>query len=30
LISMELIQQANGSYEIIDLFFKRWIQHTWR
>jgi AAA+ ATPase superfamily predicted ATPase len=29
LIGMELIQQANGSYEIIDLFFKRWIQHTW-
>ena len=29
LISMELIQQANGSYEIIDLFFKRWIQRTW-
>ena len=29
LIRMELIQQANGSYEIIDLFFKRWIQHTW-
>jgi hypothetical protein len=29
LISMELIQQSNGSYEIIDLFFKRWIQHTW-
>jgi AAA+ ATPase superfamily predicted ATPase len=28
LINMELIQQANGSYEIIDLFFKRWIQHT--
>jgi AAA+ ATPase superfamily predicted ATPase len=30
LINMELIQQANGSYEIIDLFFKRWIQHTWQ
>ncbi len=29
LISMELIQQANGSYELVDLFFKRWIQHTW-
>jgi DNA-binding MarR family transcriptional regulator len=29
LISMELIQQSNGSYEIIDLFFKRWIQYTW-
>jgi len=28
LISMELIQQANGSYEIIDLFFKKWIQQT--
>jgi len=29
LINMELIQQANGSYEIIDLFFKRWIRRTW-
>lgn len=30
LISMELIQRTNGSYEIVDLFFKRWIQQTWR
>ena len=29
LISMELIQQANGSYELVDLFFKRWVRHTW-
>jgi hypothetical protein len=29
LITLELIQPANGSYEIVDLFFKRWIQHTW-
>lgn len=29
LISMELIQQANGSYELVDLFFKRWLRHTW-
>jgi hypothetical protein len=29
LIDKELIQQANGSYEITDLFFKRWIGHTW-
>jgi len=29
LISMELIQQANGSYEIVDLFFKRWLRQTW-
>ena len=29
LIKMELIQQANGSYEMTDLFFKRWIRHTW-
>ena len=29
LINMELIQRANGSYEITDLFFKRWIQQTW-
>lgn len=29
LIRMELIQQANGSYEIVDLFFKRWLRHTW-
>jgi hypothetical protein len=29
LISMELIQRANGSYEITDLFFKRWIRQTW-
>ena len=30
LISMELIQQANGSYELVDLFFKRWVRHTCR
>jgi len=29
LISMELIQQANSSYELVDLFFKRWVRHTW-
>jgi len=29
LIRMELIQKANGGYEIIDLFFKRWIRNTW-
>lgn len=29
LINMELIQRANGSYEITDLFFKRWIRQTW-
>jgi len=29
LISKELIHQVNGSYEIIDQFFKRWIRHTW-
>jgi AAA+ ATPase superfamily predicted ATPase len=30
LIKLELIQQANGSYEIFDLFFKRWTRQTWR
>ena len=29
LINMELIQRANGSYKITDLFFKRWIRQTW-
>jgi len=29
LISMELIQQANGSYEIVDLFFKGRLRQTW-
>jgi len=29
LISLELIQPANGSYELVDLFFKRWVRHTW-
>jgi len=29
LISKELIHQVNGSYEIVDLFFKKWIQHNW-
>jgi hypothetical protein len=28
-VMMELIQQANGSYEIVDLFFKRWLRQTW-
>ncbi len=29
LMRMELIQQADGSYEIVDLFFKKWIRHKW-
>ena len=29
LIGIELIQQANGSHEIVDLFFKRWLRQPW-
>ena len=29
LMRMELIQQADGSYEIVDLFFKKWIRRKW-
>ncbi len=26
---MELIQQGNGSYEMVDLFLKKWVRLTW-
>ena len=29
LMRMELIQQDNGSYEMVDLFLKKWIRRTW-
>ena len=29
LLEKDLIQQENGSYVVVDLFFKKWIQQTW-
>ncbi|MBW1705833.1 MAG: ATP-binding protein [Deltaproteobacteria bacterium] len=29
LLKKELVHQENGSYVIYDLFFKKWIRHTW-
>ncbi len=29
LLEKDLIRQENGSYVVVDLFFKKWIQRTW-
>ena len=29
LLEKELIRQENGSYVVVDLFFKKWIRRTW-
>ena len=29
LLEKDLIQQKNGSYAIVDLFFKKWLQREW-
>ena len=29
LLEKDLIQQENGSYVIVDLFFKKWLQREW-
>ena len=28
LVDKDLVDKANGQYEIIDLFFKRWIKKS--